>query len=342
MRLQAGFLFFLFLAVLQGCGPVSGGSGENLASIQAFEAQVRGAGPGERMILARQYLDNLTGTDKEYLVPLLMSRLAASHPDDAYLPWYLYMAARSNERLGRLPEAVFAYRRIYHSAGDLIVSGASLRFLSMQRLLDLDPDPYLRRELHLQLLELYPDSIDKGLEWYWLAKTCESLGLFPESFEAYRKYLAFPDTVVPQKPNERQRVQELLMVAGTRRNWTRPDLDQLLREVRYALETKNADKLMSLQSRVNFFSMAWLQEKNDFNSQPNYSFRRFLETSKRINVAQELDSSSNFREAYLKTWGWYGYIPTWYLYFRRIDFPADPDTHGNWEWAGIYFGDSLQ
>jgi len=25
-----------------------------------------------------------------------------------------------------------------------------------------------------------------------------------------------------------------------------------------------------------------------------------------------------------------------------VNFPADPKVHGNWEWAGIYFGEKMQ
>ena len=46
-------------------------------------------------------------------------------------------------------------------------------------------------------------------------------------------------------------------------------------------------------------------------------------------------------EAYLKTWGWSQYVSVWYLYFRKVNYPVDPDIHGNWEWAGIYLGERM-
>jgi hypothetical protein len=61
----------------------------------------------------------------------------------------------------------------------------------------------------------------------------------------------------------------------------------------------------------------------------------------RIYFEDKLDKDSNSREAYLKTWGWTQHITTWYLYFRKIYFPADPEIHGRWEWAGIYYGQKL-
>ncbi|MCI6442425.1 MAG: tetratricopeptide repeat protein, partial [Spirochaetia bacterium] len=46
-------------------------------------------------------------------------------------------------------------------------------------------------------------------------------------------------------------------------------------------------------------------------------------------------------EAYLRTTGWSNYVNVWYLYFRKVNFPADPEIHGRWEWAGIYYGEKL-
>ena len=62
---------------------------------------------------------------------------------------------------------------------------------------------------------------------------------------------------------------------------------------------------------------------------------------KRIRYADNLDEASNPNEAYLRTWGWATYVPIFYFYFRKVDFPLNPDIHGNWEWAGIYLGNKL-
>ena len=44
-------------------------------------------------------------------------------------------------------------------------------------------------------------------------------------------------------------------------------------------------------------------------------------------------------KAFLRTSNWSYRVGTWYFYFRRIDFPSDPEIDGRWEWAGIYFGE---
>jgi hypothetical protein len=68
------------------------------------------------------------------------------------------------------------------------------------------------------------------------------------------------------------------------------------------------------------------------------SLGAFLQSS-RVIADDQLDVYSNSGEAYLRTTNWNYFIPTWYLYFRRVNYPPDPEINGRWEWAGIYLGD---
>jgi hypothetical protein len=72
----------------------------------------------------------------------------------------------------------------------------------------------------------------------------------------------------------------------------------------------------------------------------DFNFYDFM-AGNTIEYQARLDSSSNAGEAYLRTWGWSQYLSVWYLYFRTIYFPSDPEIHGRWEWAGIYYGEKL-
>ena len=87
--------------------------------------------------------------------------------------------------------------------------------------------------------------------------------------------------------------------------------------------------------------MSWKQDEMDANSQESFSMKDWMRGGNRIRYSDTLDETSNPNEAYLRTWGWNNYVSVWYLYFRKIDFPMDPDINGNWEWAGIYIGNKL-
>jgi hypothetical protein len=95
-----------------------------------------------------------------------------------------------------------------------------------------------------------------------------------------------------------------------------------------------------IRAKVNFFARSWGQESTDDSGMAEFQIVDFMR-SRRINYAAGLDAGSNANEAYLRTSGWSQYISTWYLYFRKIYFPADPEIHGRWEWAGVYYGEKF-
>jgi hypothetical protein len=96
------------------------------------------------------------------------------------------------------------------------------------------------------------------------------------------------------------------------------------------MERNKADK---------FFTMGWSQDETDMFTHTNIDISSFLNS--RIYIAKDLDPMSNEKEAFLWTSGWSYRIKTWYLYFKKIDYPADPEINGRWEWAGILFGENF-
>jgi len=122
------------------------------------------------------------------------------------------------------------------------------------------------------------------------------------------------------------------------KSWTMESLDDLVNTVKYAIRTQDV-RLLNRYQAENFFLMNWSQETSDSFTHIPMTLGSFLKSS--IRYRQDLEEFSNDREAYLWTAGWTWKIPTWYLYFRRIDYPADPEINGRWEWAGIYFGERL-
>ena len=62
----------------------------------------------------------------------------------------------------------------------------------------------------------------------------------------------------------------------------------------------------------------------------------------RIIFADKSEEFSNDSEVYLKTTNWnFPNMRTWYLYFKRIDYPYDNNINRGWEWSGVYFGNPI-
>jgi len=109
----------------------------------------------------------------------------------------------------------------------------------------------------------------------------------------------------------------------------------------YNIEAGDAELLRSYRAKVNFFATGWRGDEAQSDGRALFDFGEYM-SGRRIQAAAALDPSSNAREAFLKTWDWTDKISTWYFCFRKIYFPANPDLHGSWEWAGIYFGEKMR
>jgi tetratricopeptide (TPR) repeat protein len=233
------------------------------------------------------------------------------------------------------------YRRALLAFPDVHIRSVSSHRVAVNRLLTIVDDPLERIDYLTYLMSNHAGEIDLGLVSYYLGSAAEAAGRWDEAYRAYRVFMEYPNTRVPGVPDAREIIGRRLAFYDSTKRWVVRDLDVLVAAIKGALWRQNSAQLLRYRAPVNFFTMSWEQEAGDANSEiPSFDIAAFLRRS-RVRFADELDLSSNATEAYLRTWGWSHRIPTWYLYFRKVDFPADPEIHGTWEWAGIYFGDAI-
>lgn len=276
--------------------------------------------------------------------PLLVDFLSdtvASDPANRFNARYLLGIAWAYARQGADEVAALYYDRIVRNYPDLVVDGASVHLACLRELLVLVDDPARRLGYRRELIDRFPDAVDMGTELFLLGNDYESLGDWDAALEAYRRFLPAFSGEVPDHPDALQYARQFIDLATIRKDWTYETLDDLIDAVSQAMASGNSRTLSRIRAKVGFFAMDWYQDKEDGNSQVLFDFGAFMAGS-RIHRADNLDPSSNAREAFLRTWGWSERISVWYLYFRKVDFPADPEVHGRWEWAGIYFGEKMQ
>jgi hypothetical protein len=173
-----------------------------------------------------------------------------------------------------------------------------------------------------------------------LAQTYERIGDWSSAIQAYTRYLPYAGTMIPGFPNAEDYARQQVDFNNSRKDWTYESLPALLAAVESALDAGNSYQLGRCQAKVNFFARSWGQGEIDNSGMDDFSLSDFMRGN-RIRYENQLDASSNSTEAYLRTWGWPQYLSTWYLYFRKIYFPSDPEIHGRWEWAGIYYGEKI-
>ncbi|MDY7026996.1 MAG: hypothetical protein SVR04_01740 [Spirochaetota bacterium] len=294
--------------------------------------------PESRFIIIQEITKKLHGAGENNLLNLFLSSYVETHKDDPYNGYYLLIVARNYLSQGAEPFAVQYFERILRNHVDLAVNGTSIHYVCLQNLIDLVTDPELKVGYYKSLLSRFPEKVERGPTYYFLAKTYEELGEWDLAIQAYRNFLGYPETSIRGVPHAHEQVRLIIEFYDyPNKNWTMESLEDLVSTVKYAMWTRNANLLRRYRAKVNFFAISWEEESAEAN-------QNFLDglgglLTQRIHYNNELDRDSNNREAYLRTWGWSYRIKTWYLYFRRVNFPADPEIHGQWEWAGIYFGE---
>jgi tetratricopeptide (TPR) repeat protein len=261
------------------------------------------------------------------------------NPDHPYNAYFLLLVAKQYRESS--PEmARHYYHRVVSNYADLEVNGTSVHYDALRELVRLTDEPSERLRHYHEMVDRFADKLDLGATYYYMARTHEELGEWDEAYTDYKNFLRYPETEILGAPHAHEQIQRRVAFYDSSKNWTMDSLDQLVATIKNALWRQNANLLLRYRADANFFSMSWEQEETDFNSQGPFNIGIFLQRS-RVRFAEDIDINSNAREAYLRTWGWSHRIRTWYLYFRRVDFPADPDINGDWEWAGIFFGDAL-
>jgi tetratricopeptide (TPR) repeat protein len=305
---------------------------------QLFTTLSEEESPENRFILIQEIIKVLNSTSRKELLNLFLTTNVERNPGDPFNAYYLLIVAQQYKQNGAFPFAVHYYERILRNYSDLLVRGRSVHYLCLTSLIEIGGSADIMVSYYKELLGRFEKEIDKGPIYYYMAKAYEDLGEWDLAMQAYRQFLQYPDARVPGAPDAIERVRPIVEFYDYKnKDWTTETLEELVAQLTYAVRNRNSRLLTRYRTKVNFFAVSWEQDKTIADAEFLADLGSFM--NQRISYAAKLEGDSNNREAYLRTTGWSYRIPTWYLYFRRIHFPADPDIHGRWEWAGIYLGE---
>ncbi len=354
MRFARAALGVMLAGALCGCGASGtryyvGGFGQNQELKQLFSLLDAETEDKNRFVLIQQIGQTLANAGQREKEVIFLTTYAERHPTDIYNAYYLLMAAEAYQEEGAVPMAIHYYLRILKNHVDLLVNGQSIHLHCLQELISLETRPEYRIEYYKELISRFGDQPDVhlGSAYYFLADAFNQVGEWDQAVQYYLKYLDSADSEVPGVSDAYIKAQEYVLFYRSDKSWTVPDLTTLVDAVKDAISTKNVAKLRKYQAKVNFFAKGWGQEfatgdpegvqASEQTADANIS--GYLLNSS-VKVEGSLDVTSSDREVYLKTTGWNFRPSVWYLVFRKVDFPADPDVNGQWEWAGIYWGEN--
>jgi hypothetical protein len=277
--------------------------------------------------------------DYDRLIQFLKER-TINNPSDPYNSYYLLMIAYAYIQQGSEQIAALYFDMIVRNYPDFILNNDSIHLISLSHLIELNRNPERQVWYYQELISRNPDNIDLGVAYFMLGQAQERIGDWDGAIQAYVNFLPFAGTIVPGFPNAYQYARQQVDFSNSAKDWTFESLEALRIAIKEALDTGNARQLTRYQAKVNFFGRSWGQTETDDARIVDFTFAEFMRNN-RIHFNPELEPSSNANEAFLRTTGWSSFLPTWYLYFRKIYFPQDPEIHGRWEWAGIYYGENF-
>ena len=318
-----------------------GGLEENRDLHTLFDLLEREKEVGEnRFIIIQQINNRLHGAGELEKLILFLTSYVENNQNDPYNAYYLDIVATAYRDMDALPMAQHYYERILMNYPDLMISGTTVHYQCLQELLGVTEDPHARIEYYKELIARFSEYIDPGATYFYLAEAYEEVGEWEQAIRAYQKFLKYPETEIPGFPRAHVKVREKVEFYFSDKKWTVENLDQLVAEIRRSIQTRNARHLLSYKAKVNFFTVSWTQADANEVISMAFDIGAFLQSS-RVLTDDKLDIDSNAGEAFLRTTRWSYRIPTWYLYFRKVEFLPDPEINGRWEWAGIYFGEKL-
>jgi tetratricopeptide (TPR) repeat protein len=297
---------------------------------------------GTRFAIMNSIAENLINAKKYANVIFFLSSSVEDHPDDPYNAYWLLRVANVYLDMGAPEIAEYYFERILENCADLEIKGQSIHLACLENLIKITDSPELQIRYYSDLITRFSQKIDLGYTYFMLARSYEKLGEWELAIQTYTQFLSYGqyDILIPGVPDSYEYAKKIVDYDNSSKDWTFEDLNALVTSIQSAIRNYDYRKLDQYRAKVNFFAMSWKQEASDNNSQADFQMSDFM-SGNRITYSETLDSSSNPNEAYLRTAGWSTYVSVWYLYFRKVDFPADPEIHGRWEWAGIYYGDKM-
>ena len=297
----------------------------------------------EQFAVIREIANNYI-RQKDYgrLINFLSSRIHSS-PADPNNAYFLFTIAYGYQQMNANPVAALYFDMIVKNYPDLSITGRSIHLACLNQLITIVDDPERRIWYYEELISRFHDQIDNGAAYFMLAQAYEGTGEWNNAIRAYTQFLSYPGSDIPGFPDADNYARRLVDFNNSAKDWSFDTLETLVNAVKAAMDAGSPNRLWQYHAKANFFTRTWEHGDTDeggIAGHAEFNLADFMRGN-RIRYTDELDFSSSANEAYLRTWGWSQYISTWYLYFRKIYFPLDPDIHGRWEWAGIYYGEKF-
>lgn len=328
-------VFSVFLFVFYSCRAQKSEEGELLSLLSVAEADIT------KFAIIRELSSLMQKNGKNEELIIFLTSYAEEHPDDEYSAYYLLLTAHLYLQMKADAVAEYYFERVLNSQ-DLIVDKKSVHLIALKNLIHISSNSKSRIKYFNELINRFHSEISVSEIYYRLAAEYEREKEWEKALRSYKNFLSCKDAATVQidgDTNAYHKAKQIVNFSRSNKAWTSPSLETLVASIKKAISNYDWRTLDRYRAQVNFFTVSWKQDA-DISYQESFSMRAFMRGN-RIQYSPAAEEGYSHNEAYLRTWGWSNYVSVWYLYFRRVNYPQNPDINGNWEWAGIYMGERL-
>lgn len=262
--------------------------------------------------------------------------LAIKTRDDSFRSCLYFFISDFYWQKNEIPHAVFYMNKVRSEDYDILFNNSPLGCAVGLRLIKLTEYPELRICMYKMLLERFGERVDELFLMYELSQLYKEQYDMKSAVQVMEQMvrISAKNKVKDDRINMAQ-IQEEIRFFYSEKNWIYKDLNKLINNIKYAIDTRNKKQLYSFipdAFTVRFFDPTIQQWGVRELSIPSRWGRNIQFSPKFAEISTE-------DEVYLKTTGWvFPQLTTWYFYFKRVDYPYDNAINGGWEWKGIYFG----
>lgn len=280
--------------------------------------------------------------------------------EDPFQSFYYYLLGENYEKDNQPEVALLYYETLLREFSDIKINDHSLHKGILEKLIQLDINPFKRKQYNSILLERFlkeATPAESALWLYRMGAILEEIGEFEKAISYYDSFLkikeiGLPDSLLRKNPNLYEKIQNKIMFHYSSKNWISSDLNFLINKVKESIRKSDPYSLNKLRNPNSFFIRTWAQELGEealdtdntenlnvsSNNEMISFFMTFLSRGASIRFQESLDSGSSKDLVYLGSSGW-DRINTWYFVFQQVDYPLDPELNNSWEWIGIYLGE---
>ena len=283
--------------------------------------------------------------NKNTLICQILGVLAENENEEIYKSINCFLLSDIYWEQGNKDISVFYMLKVNKNSYKLNYENSDIGYLIAKRVINYESNIRFKEKMYGLLFSDYLDKIDIGDTYLELSNYYKAIYEMDKAANAMSKALLYlPENDNNDEENIKENIKNELSFYKINKYWIYENLDTLIGRIKYAINEKDKKLLDQYVTPINF-TIKLLQRNGLQNlSDQNWSYQELeIEKKKwsdRITFSNTLENFSNHDEAYLKTTNWdFPQISTWYLYFKRINYPFDNRINGCWEWSGIFFGE---